>query len=84
MRYLNSALARFDALFVIPVYQVFWMISGIMGGLIVFDEYTAFDQLQVIMFPIGCVLTSLGIVALTFRDNSSGECKHVMDDCDRT
>ncbi len=28
MMFLNSGLARFDALFVIPVYQVFWMISG--------------------------------------------------------
>lgn len=71
MRYLNSGLARFDALFVIPVYQVVWMVAGILGGGIVFREFEAFNTIGKILFPIGACITFSGIYLLTQRDDST-------------
>jgi len=67
MRWLNSALERFDALFVIPVYQVVWMISGTVGGGVVFDEFGVFDGLQWGMLPLGACINFFGIWLLTQR-----------------
>lgn len=69
VKFLNAGLARFDALVVIPVYQVFWMISGILGGAVVFDEFSTFDSLQWVMFPLGTVIAVAGMYLLTQRDS---------------
>ena len=70
MKYLNAGLARFDALYVIPIYQVFWMISGILGGAIVFNEFVGFSILQWIFFPFGVFIAMMGIYLLTHRQRS--------------
>eukprot|EP01083_Nonionella_stella_P165133 548630_1 len=39
LRWLNSGLKRFSALYVAPIFQAFWITVSVMGGLIVYKEY---------------------------------------------
>jgi len=65
MRFLNAGMERYPSLFVIPVYQVFWILSGIVGGAVYFGEFEHFSTLQGIMFPLGASITFLGIFLLS-------------------
>eukprot|EP00941_MAST-03F_sp_MAST-3F-sp1_P000963 g963.t1 len=69
--FLNSCLAAFDALLVVPMYQVAWIFFGILGGGVYFDEFKSFTVLQWIFFPLGALLTMFGVFLLTFRTASN-------------
>ncbi|CAK9111417.1 Probable magnesium transporter NIPA8 [Durusdinium trenchii] len=71
--FLNGAMKRFDQLYVMPVYQSYWIISGVIGGLVYFGEYQEFDQTQINMFFLGTVVTLAGLFVLTKKSNHSLE-----------
>jgi magnesium transporter len=62
VRFLNMGLQRYPALYVVPVYQVFWILSGILGGLFFFDEAAHFTTIQWVMFPLGASISLMGIL----------------------
>ncbi len=66
--YLATALKYFDALYVVPVFQCFWITGSTVGGAIFYQELKDFDLLQSIMFPLGIVITLCGVYALSNRD----------------
>ena len=65
LRWLNSALKRFSALYVAPLFQAFWITVSVMGGLIVYKEFNDMLLSQKIVFPLGVVVTILGVFYLT-------------------
>jgi len=61
---LNGGLKRFDALVMIPVYQSFWILTSILGGVMYFEEYTSMTYSQTFMFTVGGGITLYGIFYL--------------------
>jgi len=64
MSFLNTGLAKFDALVVVPVYQSFWNAFSITGGLIFFQEYQYMKKVEGVMYSIGIFITLIGVMLL--------------------
>ncbi|KAF4324239.1 hypothetical protein BBO99_00000909 [Phytophthora kernoviae] len=73
IHFLNGGLARFDALVVVPVYQSFWILMSVLGGIMYFEEYVNMTRTQMLMFTIGGFVTILGIIVLLKTRHSGGE-----------
>ncbi|DBA02409.1 TPA: hypothetical protein N0F65_007228 [Lagenidium giganteum] len=75
VHFLNGGLARFDALVVIPVYQSFWILMSVLGGIMYFEEYVSMTKTQLLMFTLGGIITITGIIVLlkTRRDSDGSE-----------
>jgi hypothetical protein len=43
LKFLNQGLRFFDVLFVLPVYQAFWIAGATMNGILFFEEYNNFS-----------------------------------------
>mmetsp|Transcript_17271 Transcript_17271/g.30436 ORF Transcript_17271/g.30436 Transcript_17271/m.30436 type:complete len:362 (-) Transcript_17271:176-1261(-) len=67
--FLNYGLKNFDSLYVVPVYQSYWIISGVIGGLVYFGEWEAFSTAQMVMFVLGTLVTLGGLLVLTKRES---------------
>jgi magnesium transporter len=78
--WLNMGLARFDALYNVPVFQCFWMLFSTIGGGVFFMEFWSFSLLQGIMFPVGVGLCVFGVYLLSQRKPSTGGTGGVLDD----
>ncbi|CAK9094247.1 Probable magnesium transporter NIPA8 [Durusdinium trenchii] len=59
--YLNGGLMHHDSLSIVPVYQAYWIISGVIGGLVYFDEIRNFTSLQLGIFSLGILITIGGV-----------------------
>jgi len=70
VNYLNQALKLYDALFVVPVYQTFWIIMGILCGLIFYQEYRNFTTARTVAFVLGCLINLLGMYVLAQRNKN--------------
>lgn len=64
IHFLNGGLARFDALIVVPVYQSFWILMSVLGGIMYFEEYVSMTSMQLFMFTLGGFVTIGGIIVL--------------------
>lgn len=78
VHFLNGGLARFDALVVIPVYQSFWILMSVLGGIMYFEEYVSMTRMQMLMFTIGSCVTILGIIVL-LKTRHSGEASRYVE-----
>lgn len=67
IHYLNCGLVHYDALAVVPIYQAYWIITGVLGGAIYFQEIRTFSVHQALMFVLGIVTTIFGVVLLSKR-----------------
>lgn len=65
LKFLNNGLQRFDVLFVLPIYQAFWIIGAAVNGMLFFEEYLNFSAIQYLMFPAGCICTISGVAMLS-------------------
>ncbi|GBG28659.1 Magnesium transporter NIPA2 [Hondaea fermentalgiana] len=65
--WLNCALARFDALYVVPVFQAQWIVFGVIGGGVFYGEFSGFSFGQALAFLSGVGLTVLGVYILSQR-----------------
>lgn len=67
--WLNGALILFDALYVVPVFQTFWILCSVVGGLVVYGEYRAVftDPASSFLFPLGVLVTMAGVYTLSGR-----------------
>ena len=70
--WLNMGLARFDALYNVPVFQCFWMLFSTIGGGVFFQEFWSFSLIQALMFPLGVSLCVFGVYLLSQRPQSGG------------
>ena len=69
--WLNMGLARFDALYNVPVFQCFWMLFSTIGGGVFFQEFWSFSAIQAAMFPFGVSLCVFGVFLLSQRSQSA-------------
>jgi hypothetical protein len=67
IKWLNSGLLRFDALTLVPIFQAFWILVSVAGGLVFFGEAASFSLKQAIMFPVGVLVTVAGVFALSLK-----------------
>lgn len=63
--WLNSGLQIFDALYCVPIFQTFWILISIFGGLVCYDELKSFSFNQFFFFTIGCCITLFGVYRLS-------------------
>ncbi|KAL7486936.1 hypothetical protein ACHAW6_012539 [Cyclotella cf. meneghiniana] len=85
LHFLNTGLHKFEALRVGPMYQVFFIVFGITGGLIFFQEYHYMTWKDLIIYSVGIIILLIGVAVLVrqrvvasspndetlFRDSSS-------------
>mmetsp|Transcript_12156 Transcript_12156/g.19759 ORF Transcript_12156/g.19759 Transcript_12156/m.19759 type:complete len:428 (-) Transcript_12156:85-1368(-) len=67
--FINGAMKRFDQLYVMPIYQSYWILSGVVGGLVYFGEWEDFTPFQINMFIFGTLITFVGLYVLTKKEN---------------
>lgn len=65
LTYLNRALARFEALFVVPALQCFWSLSSITMGALFFQEFDLYETWMYALFMTGVVVSLLGLVVIS-------------------
>jgi hypothetical protein len=53
MRLLNEGLKKADALFVVPVYQVSWVIMNTIVAMIYFQDYSHMESHELFIFVVG-------------------------------
>lgn len=75
------ALKFFDALYVVPVFQCFFVCVSTLGGVCFFKELDTFSAVQAAVFPIGLIITLSGVLLLSSRKMNRKIVKHV-DECD--
>lgn len=66
MKGLNGGLEFHPAVFVVPVYQTFWIMGSIIGGGVYFKEFEGMKALSFAMFVIGVLLSIVGVYILTY------------------
>lgn len=76
MTRLNEGLALFDAILIVPMFQIAWTFFSICTGFIYFQEYQVLDALRTTMFILGMMSVFIGISLLApdeskVKDNSS-------------
>jgi len=74
VRWLNRGLQQWDALYIVPVFQSFWILLSVTGGMVFFDEWKGvFDSsARGIMFPLGVITTIAGVYVLSQRGGGGG------------
>ncbi|KAG1698893.1 hypothetical protein DVH05_014277 [Phytophthora capsici] len=68
IHWLAHGLQMFDAVFVVPVFQCFFISVSIFGGGVYFKEFAKMEPLALGMFSLGAVITISGVVKLAHRD----------------
>jgi len=66
MKFLNAGLKYHDTLIVVPIYQTWWILGGIIGGGTYFKEFASMEGLNIVLFVVGVLITLLGVYILTF------------------
>ncbi|KAH7471057.1 hypothetical protein PRIC1_003133 [Phytophthora ramorum] len=68
IHWLAHGLQKFDAVFVVPVFQCFFISVSIFGGGVYFKEFAHMKPLALGMFSLGAMITISGVVKLAHRD----------------
>jgi len=64
---LNRSLRLFEAFFVVPVYQTFWVFANICNGAFYYGEMRSFSVQQWVMYPVGLTVMFIGVYFLAKR-----------------
>ncbi|KAL9994234.1 putative magnesium transporter NIPA [Helianthus debilis subsp. tardiflorus] len=76
MTRLNEGLAQFDAILIVPMFQIAWTFFSICTGFVYFQEYQVLNALRTVMFILGMISVFIGITLLAPDESKGGE---VMD-----
>ncbi|OQR84458.1 hypothetical protein ACHHYP_13357 [Achlya hypogyna] len=68
IHWLAQGLEFFDAVFVIPIFQCFFISISILGGAVYFMEFAAMNVLDLVMFFVGVAITLSGVLILSKRE----------------
>ncbi|KAJ8773081.1 hypothetical protein K2173_028258 [Erythroxylum novogranatense] len=71
MTRLNEGLSLFDAILIVPMFQIAWTFFSICTGFVYFQEYQVFDAARTTMFILGMISIFIGI-SLLAPDQSKG------------
>lgn len=77
--WMNRSLARYDALISVPVFQASWIVVGVVGGGVVYDEFGAFTPLAATLFPLGIMGCTAGVILLSQRNVESEQERQAKD-----
>ena len=77
LQYLAISLSFFDALYVVPVFQCFFISFSTLGGACFFAEFNNFNALQGVFFPLGLIGTLSGVIVLTRRKMGGEDSKRL-------
>lgn len=77
--WMNRSLARYDALISVPVFQASWIVVGVVGGGVVYDEFGAFTPLSATLFPLGILGCTAGVILLSQRNVASEQERQAKD-----
>ncbi|KAK4372208.1 hypothetical protein RND71_007592 [Anisodus tanguticus] len=80
MARLNEGLSRFDAILIVPMFQIAWTFFSICTGFVYFEEYKVFDALRTMMFILGMVSVFVGIYLLAPDDDVTSKGGEVLKD----
>ncbi|KAM3358460.1 putative magnesium transporter NIPA8 [Capsicum galapagoense] len=80
MARLNEGLSRFDAILIVPMFQIAWTFFSICTGFVYFEEYKVFDSLRTVMFVLGMVSVFVGIYLLAPDDDKPSKGGEVLKD----
>ena len=69
MKFLNQAMASFDATVVMPVNFVLFTLSAILSGVAFYQEFDGLTALQLSMFLLGASFSLLGVWFITSGRN---------------
>uniref|UniRef100_A0A1D1XUJ4 Probable magnesium transporter n=1 Tax=Anthurium amnicola TaxID=1678845 RepID=A0A1D1XUJ4_9ARAE len=75
MARLNEGLSLFDAILIVPMFQISWTFFSICTGFVYFQEYQVFDALRTTMFLLGMSFVFIGISLLAPDDYKGGDFK---------
>ncbi|XP_061349032.1 probable magnesium transporter NIPA8 [Gastrolobium bilobum] len=75
MTRLNEGLSLFDAILIVPMFQIVWTFFSICTGFIYFQEYQVFDGLRTTMFVLGMMCVFIGISLLAPDESKGAEIK---------
>jgi drug/metabolite transporter (DMT)-like permease len=70
---MNGALKKFDALFIIPVLQVFWTSLSIVGGGIYYKEFEVYSTRSTVIFILSMVAIFFGVYLLAPDEEGDNE-----------
>ncbi|XP_021656158.2 probable magnesium transporter NIPA8 isoform X2 [Hevea brasiliensis] len=76
MTRLNEGLSLFDAILIVPMFQIVWTFFSICTGFVYFQEYQVFDALRTTMFILGMMSIFIGISLLAPDEPRGGEVKY--------
>ncbi|OQS02693.1 hypothetical protein THRCLA_04950 [Thraustotheca clavata] len=65
---LSLGLKYFDALYIVPVFQCFFITFSVLGGAVYFEEFKDYNVTQYICFPLGVFITIYGVWVLSSRE----------------
>jgi hypothetical protein len=72
IKWLNEGLMLFDAIYVVPVFQSFWISFAVLSGMIVYKETEAMSWLELAMFSLGILIMLSGVIQLSRRSGLLG------------
>ncbi|XP_019052485.1 PREDICTED: probable magnesium transporter NIPA8 isoform X3 [Nelumbo nucifera] len=75
MARLNEGLSLFDAILIVPMFQIAWTFFSIFTGFVYFQEYQVFDAIRTTMFILGMISVFIGISLLAPDEPKGGEVK---------
>ncbi|KAA8530041.1 hypothetical protein F0562_004750 [Nyssa sinensis] len=73
MARLNEGLSLFDAILIVPMFQIAWTFFSIFTGFVYFQEYQVFDAPRTTMFILGMISVFIGISLLAPDETKGGE-----------
>lgn len=73
---MNAALARYDAMYVVPTYQALLVLIGSSSGVIFFDEYSGMSTEDGVVFGLSVFATVLGIVFCLYANMAANRSEH--------
>ena len=78
IRWLNSGLRLFPALYIVPVFQSFWILVSVISGMVFFQEWQGVldEPLMALGFCSGLVLTIGGVYVLSQKAGHDREGDH--------
>jgi len=77
VHYLNKALIISDAMFVVPIYQCFYIAFSTIGGLIFYQEYASWGAINWIFSSLGLAIIIAGVRTLAMRNFDDMEIQFV-------
>lgn len=69
LHWLAHSLRFFDAVLIVPIFQCFFILGGVIGGAVFFAEFRTLRPSDIVLFLLGLIATMIGVYILSKRDH---------------